>query len=209
MRIIAAAAALALALAASPAFAQAIPNTAEQPGQAEPARVKAGTYQLDPAHTQVSWTVNHLGFSLLQGMFGASEGSITIDPARVSDAKVEVVFRIDEVSVTDTGFATHLRSSDFFDTGRYPTARFVSTSVTPGGGNAATIVGNLTIKDRTVPVTMEAVFVGAGVNPMDNKLNFGFRGTATIKRSDFGVGAIAPAVSDEVRLVINAAFAAR
>jgi polyisoprenoid-binding protein YceI len=132
MRIIAATA-LALTFAASPAsapaFAQVIPNTAEQPGQAEPARIRAGTFQVDPAHTQVSWTVNQLGFSMLGGMFGASGGSITIDPAKLADARVEVTFQIDAMNVTDAAFATHLRSSDFFDATRYPTARFVSTSV--------------------------------------------------------------------------------
>jgi len=205
---ITAATAIVLVLAGAPALAQGIPNTAEQPGQAESARIKAGTYRLDPAHTQVSWTVNHLGFSMLGGMFGASEGSITIDPARLSDAKVDVTFRIDQLSATDAAFATHLHSPDFFDVGRYPTARFVSTSVKPGGPNTATIAGDLTIKDRTRPVTIEARFVGAGINPMDNKLNFGFLGAASIKRSDFGVGGNAPLVSDDVRLGINAAFAA-
>lgn len=200
--------ALALSLAGAPALAQEIPNTAAQPGQAESARIKTGTYRLDPAHTQVSWTVNHLGFSMLGGMFGASEGSITIDPAKLSDAKVDVTFRIDQLSVTDAAFATHLQSPDFFDVGRYPTARFVSTSVKPGGPNTATIAGDLTIKDRTKPVTIEAKFVGAGINPMDQKLNFGFHGTTSIKRSDFNVDGNAPFVSDAVRLDINAAFVA-
>lgn len=193
---------------AAPAFAQVLPNTPEQPGQAETDRIEAGTYQVDPAHTQVSWTVNHFGFSMLEGMFGASEGSITLDPANPSEAEVDVTFRIDEVAVTYDDFAGHLQSADFFDAERYPTARFISTSVTPGEGNAATIVGDLTIKDQTRPVTIEAEFVGAGTSPVDEKLNVGFHGTATILRSDFGLGAYAPAVSDEVRLDINAAFIA-
>lgn len=70
-------------------------------------------------------------------------------------------------------------------------------------------MGNLTIRDRTKPVTIEAIVVGEGIDPMNNKASFGFRGTATIRRSDFGVGGIAPAVSDEVRLDINAAFVER
>ncbi|WP_137897662.1 YceI family protein [Sphingomonas sp. 2SG] len=197
-----------LATAAVPAVAQIIPTAPGQPGQPS-AKVPAGTYQVDPAHTQVSWEVNHMGFSMLQGMFGASTGSITIDPAKPAAAKVDVTFQIAELAVTAAPFAKHLQSPDFFDAAKYPTARFVSTSVTPRGGNKATITGNLTIKDQTKPVTIDATFVGAGANPMSKKLNFGFNGTATIKRSDFGVGAYAPVVSDEVKLHIHAAFAAQ
>jgi polyisoprenoid-binding protein YceI len=75
-------------------------------------------------------------------------------------------------------------------------------------GNRATITGDLTIKGITKPVTLQAEFVGAGANPMNKKLNFGFRGTGQIKRSDFGLGMAAPVVSDQVDLTINAAFQA-
>ncbi|WP_128293130.1 YceI family protein [Afifella aestuarii] len=205
MRIILAAA---FALAAGTAFAQTIPTTAEQPGKAEPVRIEAGTYQVDPLHTQVSWAVNHLGVTMLEGLFGASEGSLTIDPDKLSAAKVDVTFPIDDVRVTFAEFAEHLQSDSFFNAAEYPTAHFVSTSVTPAEDNTATIVGDLTIKDQTKPVTIYANFVGAGTNPMDDKLNVGFYGTATIKRSDFGLDAYVPAVSDEVHLEINAAFVA-
>lgn len=205
MRLILAAA---LAAVAIPAAAQIIPTAPGQPGQ--PAtKVPAGTYQVDPFHTQVSWEVNHMGFSILEGMFGASGGSITIDPAKPAAAKVEVTFQVDQLSTTAAPFAKHLQSKDFFDAATYPTARFVSTGVTPRGGNKATITGNLTIKDQTKPVTIDATFIGAGTNPMNKKLNFGFDGTTTIKRSDFGVGAYAPVVSDTVKLHIHAAFTAQ
>lgn len=196
--------AAALAATALPVLAQA---PASVPGTANRAAVTAGTYQVDPNHTQVTWQVNHMGFSLLQGQFGASAGSITVDPARPAATKVDVTFQVDQLSTTSAPFANHLKSKDFFDAATYPTARFVSTSV-QASGNAATITGNLTIKNVTKPVTLKATFVGAGANPMNKKLNFGFRATGTIRRSDFGVGAYAPVVSDQVELVINAAFAA-
>jgi polyisoprenoid-binding protein YceI len=101
-----------------------------------------------------------------------------------------------------------LKSKDFFDAATYPTARFVSTSVV-ASGNSAKITGNLTIKDQTKPVTIDATLVGAGTNPMSKKLNFGFRGTTTIKRSDFGLGYATPVVADSVKLDINAAFSAQ
>jgi polyisoprenoid-binding protein YceI len=194
--------AIAAALLALPALA-----IAQQPGNASPAVITAGTYPVDPNHTQVTWQVNHMGFSLLQGQFGASTGSITIDPAKPAATKVDVTFQIDQLSTTSAPFANHLKSKDFFDAATYPTARFVSTAVVRRG-NSATIKGNLTIKNVTKPVTLEATFVGAGPNPMNKKLNFGFRASGSIRRSDFGVGNYAPVVSDQVDLVINAAFAA-
>ena len=179
---------------------------AQMPGSANPALVAAGTYAADPAHTQVTWKVNHMGFSMLSGQFGASAGTITIDPAKPANTKVDVTFAIDKLSATSEQFATHLKSKDFFDAATYPTARFVSTAVRPSGNGAATVTGNLTIKNITKPVTLQARFLGAGNNPMNKQLNFGFQATGTIKRSDFGVGMAAPIVSDDVMLDINAAF---
>ena len=139
-------AALALVFAA-PAIAQ------TPPGAPVASRVVAGTYAVDPAHTQVTWSLNHMGFSVLEGQFGASDGTLTIDPARPQAAKVDVTFKIDNLSVTAAPFANHLKSKDFFDAATYPTARFVSTGVKVMG-NKAVITGNLTIKDQTkqIPV---------------------------------------------------------
>lgn len=199
------AAALAVALAV-PAVAQ-IASAPQMPGKPT-AKVAAGTYQVDAAHTQVTWTVNHMGFSMLQGQFGASEGSITIDPAKLAQTKVDVTFPVDQLSVTSAKFAEHLKSKDFFDASANPTARFVSTAVVPQGANRARLNGNLTIKGITKPVSLDVTFVGAGANPMSKKTNFGFTGTGTIKRSDFGLGMAAPIVSDQVKLTVNAAFTA-
>lgn len=192
-----------IAAAAVPAIAQ-----TGLPGTQTKAPVTAGTYKVDTAHTQVTWTLNHMGFSMLSGQFGAQDGTLTIDPAKPAATKLDVTFAIDQLSVTSAQFAGHLKSKDFFDAATYPTARFVSTGVV-ARGNTAKITGNLTIKDQTKPVTIDATFVGAGTNPMSKKVNFGFRGTATIKRSDFGLGYATPVVADSVKLDINAAFAAQ
>ena len=196
-----------LLAATAPAVAQ-IATAPDQPGQPVASRVTAGTYQVDPAHTQVTWEVNHMGFSMLQGQFGASGGSITIDPKQPARTKVDVTFAVDQLSTTSAQFATHLKSKDFFDAAANPTARFVSTSVTPHGTGKATVAGNLTIKNVTKPVTLDVTFVGAGANPMNKKANVGFTGTGTIKRSDFGLGMAVPIVSDRVDLRVQAAFTA-
>ena len=198
---------LVAAAAAVPVAAQ-VATRPDQPGAAIVSRVTAGTYKVDPAHTQVAWEVNHMGFSLLEGLFGASAGTLTIDPAKPAATAVDVTFQVDQLSVTSGAFATHLKSDQIFDVAKYPTARFVSTAVTPRGAGRASVTGNLTIKGITKPVTLDATFVGAGASPMNKKLNIGFGATTTIKRSDFGVGLAAPMVSDEVRLHIHAAFVA-
>lgn len=194
----------ALALLAMPLAAQA---PAPQPGVPDPQRVLAGTYQVDVNHTQVIWTVNHMNISLLQGQFGASGGSLTIDPRNPNAAKLEVVFQIDQLLTTSAHFTEHLKNKDYFEATTFPTARFVSTAV-QWQGTSGTITGDLTIKNMTKPVTLQVNLIGAGKNANSGKLNFGVRATGTVNRSDFGLGLAAPIVSDKVDLVINAAFLA-
>jgi polyisoprenoid-binding protein YceI len=192
--------ALSLAAMAVPAFVN-----AQMPGAPDAARVVAGTYKVDPAHTQVVWSVNHLGFSNLYGMFGAQSGSLTIDPKNPAASKVNIEFSTADLTVTSARFGTHLKSGDFFDVAKFPTATFVSTSV-QASGTTAKIMGNLTVHGVTKPVTLDAKLMGAGANPMSKAQTIGFTATTTVKRSDFGLGMAAPVVSDDVMLHITAAF---
>lgn len=182
------------------------------PGQMDPSRVTAGTYAADSAHSLVGWRVNHFGFNDYFGIFGNVSGTLTIDPANLSAAKVDVTIPIDSVVVASAGLRDHLLRAgrdggkpDFF--GPNPAAaKFVSTRVQPSGNNA-TITGDLTLNGVTKPVTIQAQFTGAGNAMMPpNKLTVGFEGTTTIKRSDFGITTFVPMVSDEVELTITTAF---
>ena len=194
------AALLATPLTAQPAAAPAIP------GAADPSRVVAGTYKVDPAHTQVRWKVSHLGFSNFDGFFADPTGTLTIDPRRPEAATLSIVIPVDKVVSTSPALDKHLRNADFFDAAKFPTATFTSTRVQPQGQRAR-IAGNLTLHGVTRPVVLDARFVGAGNNPRGNKaLNIGFEATTRIKRSDFGISYAAPAISDTVELQINAAF---
>lgn len=194
--------ALALLAAAPVAVAQ------ELPGQAVPARVPAGTYPVDTGHTQVDFTVNHFGFSQFTGQAGGATGTLTIDPAKPSDAKLDITIPTSGIVTTVAALDKHLATADFFDSATYPTIRFVSTKVVVTGTKAK-ITGNLTLHGVTKPVTLDTVLVGAGTNPMMKKLNFGFEATTTIKRSVFGMDKYVPFVSDDVKLHINAAFSAQ
>lgn len=192
-------------LVATPAFAQTAPQL---PGQADPARVVAGTYPVDTGHTQVTFTVNHFGFSAFTGQAGGATGSLTIDPKNPSAAKLDITIPTSGIVTTVKALDAHLATPDFFDAATYPTIRFVSTGVV-ANGSTAKITGNLTLHGVTKPVVLDTVFVGAGDNPMSKKLNFGFAATTTIQRSAFGMDKYVPFVSDEVKIQINAAFAAK
>ncbi|WP_343345037.1 YceI family protein [Sphingomicrobium sp. XHP0239] len=183
-----------------------------QPGTADPSAVAAGTYSTDPAHTLVQWSVSHFGFNPYWGSFGDVEGTLTIDPANLADAELDVSIPIGSVAVVSEGLRDHLLrpgadggDPDFF--GPEPgMARFVSYDVRPTGPTSATIHGRLTMLGETQNVAIAAQFTGAGANPMNQAQTIGFTGRARIMRSDFGVNYALPAISDEVDLTISAAF---
>lgn len=175
------------------------------PGAADASRVAAGTYKVDTNHTQVFWTVNHMGITPLTGAFPASGGTLQLDPAKPAAAKLNVTFNVADTSTTVMHLTQHMLTAEMFDAAKFPTASFTSTAV-QANGTRARITGNLTIKGITKPVTLDAQFNGAGTNPMSKKLNIGFTATARVKRSDFGLGYAAPVVSDDVDLHITGAF---
>jgi|TARA_R100000049_G_C1952520_1_gene101573 polyisoprenoid-binding protein YceI len=183
------------------------------PGQMDASRITGGTYATDPSHTLVAWSVNHFGFNTYYGAFGDVEGTLQIDPADLDSAKVDVTIPITSVAVVSDGLRDHLLrpgkdggDPDFFGAEPEP-AHFVSSKVdVMEDGTSALITGDLTINGVTKPVTLDARFTGAGNHPMKKVETIGFEGTATIMRSDFGIGYAIPLVSDEVKLTITAAF---
>jgi polyisoprenoid-binding protein YceI len=175
-------------------------------GSGTPADVKAGTYVIEPAHTQVTFSVSHMGISPFAGTFSGGSGSLTLDPAKLSATKLSVTVPVTSVQTTSDKLTEELRSADWLDATKFPTATFVASSVTPRGPDYASIDGTLTLHGVSKPVTIMARFFGAAQNPMSKKDSIGFIGRALIKRSEFGVTKYVPMVSDETVLVINAAF---
>ncbi len=213
--VLAAAAALAFTVGAT-TFAPALTaqGAPQVPGAKDPSRVTAGTYAADPNHSLIGWEVNHFGFNDYYGLFGDVAGTLVIDPANLSAAKVDVTIPVANVTTASKGLTEHLlragkdgKTPDFF--GPAPAAaRFVSTAVrvVAKDRTMATITGDLTLNGVTRPVTFEAEFTGAGANPFNKKATIGFEAETSIKRSDFGVNYAIPFVSDEVELDISIAF---
>lgn len=208
-----------LALLAAACATPIIAQQSAQPsniGAKDVSRVTGGEYKVDHEHTMVRWEVDHLGITPYFGTFGQITGNLTLDPKNVAAAKVDITIPISKVTTASPGLTAHLLRApakpgdkpDFF--GAAPAdAKFVSTSVTPGSDSGeARITGNLTLNGVTRPVTLDVEFYGAGKAPqaMGGQEMVGFDAEAVIKRSDFGINAALPMVSDEVKLDIVAAF---
>ena len=197
----------ALGLAALPAVAQTPPNLPkEAPGKPDPKLVVAGTYKIEPGHTQVSFSLDHMGFTPFMGVLSDASGTLAIDPKTPATAKLSISVPIKSIYTTSTKLTEELISPQFFDAAKYPTATFVSTSVRPTGPLVAEVTGNLTLHGVTKPVTLKTKFYGAGPNFMTKKASLGFLGAGKIKRSDFGIGYGIPLVGDDVVVSFAAAF---
>ena len=166
---------------------------------AAPAVAAPETYVLDSAHSYPRFSYNHFGYSTQVSRFNKTTGKIIYDK-EAKTASVDIV--IDTTSV-DSGFPVfneHLRSEDFFDTAKYPTATFKSTKVIFEGDKPSAIEGTLTIKGITKPVTLTVTSFHAMPHPMKKKDAIGANAFTTVKRSDFNAGKYAPNVGDEIRI---------
>ena len=173
---------------------------------AQAATVQSGSYTVEPGHTQVGFSLLHLGFTPYSGLFSGATGTLLLDPAKPGASKLDVSVKIDTVQTTSDRLTDELKAADWFDAAKYPEAHFVSTKVTSTGAETATIDGRLTLHGVTRPVTLKARFIGAGVNPMDKAYTVGFEASGVIHRSEFGVSKYVPMVGDDVTLTIAGAF---
>jgi polyisoprenoid-binding protein YceI len=195
---------LPLILAAS--LGAAAPALAQSPASSDPAAVQAGKYSVDPYHTQVLFSVSHIGFSTYSGVFYGASGSLTLDPKAPAASTFNITIPVNSVMTTSAKLDGELKSAQWFDADKFPDAVFVSSKVVLEGKHKAMVTGALTLHGVTKPVTLEVAFVGAGVNPLDKKYTAGFEATGTILRSDFGVKTYLPLIGDKVRLTIAGAF---
>ncbi|THD61890.1 MAG: polyisoprenoid-binding protein [Phenylobacterium sp.] len=173
-----------------------------------PAAVQAGTYKADPAHSKITWSVTHFGFSTYVGQFSHVDATLKLDPKALGAAALDATIDANSLGTLNPALDTHLKSKDFLDVAAFPTATFKAAKVTKTGEKTADITGDLTLHGVTKPVVVHATFNQAGVNPLDKKYSLGFAGTAEITRSEFGIKAYVPAISDKVTLTIEAEFKA-
>ncbi|MEC4749370.1 YceI family protein [Methylomicrobium sp. Wu6] len=162
----------------------------------------ADTYTVDPRHTFPSFEIDHLGFSIQRGRFNLTEGKITLAPASASGS---IDISIDAASIS-TGLADlekHLRSEDFLDVTHFPKIIFQSKQLTFDKAQLVGADGDLTLHGVTKPVHLTVDRFHCGFNLLLIKNVCGANATATIKRSDFGVDKYAPALGDDVKVIIQ------
>jgi polyisoprenoid-binding protein YceI len=193
---------LTLSLAACSTLAAA----AWSPPTRDPARLEPGTYAVEPSHTQVLFSVLHLGFTNFYGVFSGASGTLAFDPGDIPHMHLSVRVPVASVFTTSAKLDEELKGADWLNAGKYPDMSFQSTSIKQTGADAADVTGDLTLHGVTRPIMLHAVFNGAGPNLLTHKETLGFQVTGNLQRSDFGVSTYVPLVSDDVTLTIAAAF---
>ena len=168
--------------------------------------IQSGTYTIDPTHSSVEFSVKHMMITTVKGRFGDVQGTLEITEA--GSPTVDVTIAAASIDTRTEARDTHLRSADFFDVEKYPEIRFVSTKV-ERVSDGYKLVGDLTIKGITSPVTLAVTEEGAGIDPWGNQ-KVAFSAVGKFNRTDFGLTwnaaleAGGVLVSEEVKLSIDA-----
>ena len=144
-----------------------------------------GTWTIDASHSEVGFSVRHLGISKTRGRFGGFTGTLHVDAENPANSSVEVSIDAASIDTKDAGRDEHLRSADFFDAEQFPALTFRSTAVR-GSGADWVVEGELTIRGVTRPVTLETELVGLQRDPWGND-RVGFAATAEVNREEFGL----------------------
>jgi polyisoprenoid-binding protein YceI len=168
--------------------------------------LSAGTWTIDPTHSEVGFVARHLMVTKVRGSFAEVAGTVVV-AEDLSQSVADVTITTASVSSGTTDRDAHLRSADFFDVETYPEMTFRSTSF-----DGRTLTGDLTIKDVTKPVTLDVEFNGVATDPWGNE-KAAFEAQGEINRTDWGLtwnanlekGGVL--VSEKIKLVIDVQLA--
>jgi polyisoprenoid-binding protein YceI len=168
------------------------------------ATAQTSTWVSDPMHSEVDFSITHMAISNVHGRFGKVAATLVYDQADVTKSTVTATIDVSGVDTGEDPRNNHLKTPDFFDVAKFPTATFTSTSVAKNGSGLV-VNGNLTLHGVTQPVVLTVEGPNGPVTGMDHKQHSGFSATTTISRSAFGIGTKFPAaiVGDEVKLTIE------
>jgi len=165
-------------------------------------------WDIDPAHSQVGFTVKHMMISKVRGYFTGISGQLILDDDDLAHSSVEVEIDAASVSTRDDHRDNHLRSAEFFDVEQYPAIVFKSTKVEAKDDDELRISGDLTIHGQTRPIVMDATYQGRGVVPGGGEV-IGYEASAKISRRDFKMEFNVPLdsggvlVGDDVNITIE------
>jgi polyisoprenoid-binding protein YceI len=162
----------------------------------------------DDAHSQLKFTVTHLGVADVSGTFNDFDATARSSKPDFSDAVFEFSAKVNSIDTRVEARDTHLKSADFFDAAKYPEITFKSTSLKKAGKNKYKLNGNLSLHGITKPVVLDLEYRGTVENSMNKKQTAGFKATGTINRSDFNLGSgfPEPMISNAVRIEADGEF---
>ena len=166
------------------------------------AQAQSAAYTIEPTHTAVMFEAKHFGTSTNRGRWDKKEGSITLDKA-AKTGKVEVTLDMNSISTGIPPFDGHLKSKDFFAAAEFPTAKFVGDKFNFNGDKLASVNGELTLRGKTLPVTLTATGFNCYENPMLKREVCGGDFETTIQRTQWGITYGVPGIPDNIRLLIQ------
>jgi polyisoprenoid-binding protein YceI len=156
-------------------------------------------WEIDPSHSQATFAVKHMMISTVKGHFNVLSGKLHIDEQNPAASWVEAQVEAASIDTRDANRDGHLQSPDFFDVANYPLISFKSTNVEHVDGEEYRVLGDLTIRGVTKPVTFKAEYSGQGKDPWGGT-RAGLSATAKIDRRDFGLTFNAPLEAGGVML---------
>jgi polyisoprenoid-binding protein YceI len=163
----------------------------------------AQNWQLEPTHTQITFSVDHFGISEVSGKFNKFEGGLTATKEDFTDGKGEVTIQVSSIDTDVADRDKHLQAEDFFDAAKFPTIKFVFTSLKKVGDKYE-VNGNLTLHGVTKPVKLVGKYKGTAKDPWGGTRAGFLRMEGAINRQDFGIKGGGVMIGDEVRLNISA-----
>lgn len=165
--------------------------------------VPSGEYTLDKSHGYITISYSHLGFSNPHVGFDEFEVELDLDADQPENSTLDVVINARAVDSRVEEFNEHLNGEQFFDTENHPTITFKSTNIEHVTGHQFKVSGDLTIKDVTKPVVLDATINKAAEHPMRKVPTLGISASGKVLRSDWGLSRAVPYVSDEVTIDID------
>lgn len=163
----------------------------------------AADYKIDPSHTHVLFSVEHLGFSHMMGLFTETSGTIGFDAANVGASKLNVAIKTGSLATQFGPRDTDLKGADWFNVAEFPEMTFVGKSYTKKTDTTGEVTGDFTMLGVTKPVTLEVTLNKVGVRPTDKADAVGFSAHGSLTRSDFGLKTYVPYIGDKVDLWIE------
>lgn len=151
----------------------------------------AGTWNVDPAHSTLSFVVRHAMVTKVRGAFTNWNATVNVDGDDLGASHASATVKVASVDTRNEDRDNHLRSADFFDAEQFPEATFASTTVNVDAEGNGTVDGELTIKGVTKPVSLQLETLGVAEDPT-GETRWGFEATTTIDRTDFGIDYNAP-----------------